>query len=62
LHRAAQALCSSAHIAAVKAGFVSVGVAIVVSDVAMTRFDFWGGSGQDCFLFTVGVVMVSRPR
>jgi len=37
LHSAAQALCSSEHIAAVKDGFVSVGVVIVISNVAMTE-------------------------
>lgn len=38
LHRAAQALCSSEHIAAVNDGFVSVGVDIVISDVATNHF------------------------
>lgn len=38
LHRAAQALCSSEQIAAVKEGLVSVGVAIMESDVAITLF------------------------
>lgn len=41
LHRAAQALCSSEHIAAVNEGLVSVGVAIVGLDVAITRLGFY---------------------
>lgn len=39
LHSAAQALCSSEHIAAVNEGLVSVGVATAGLDVAITRLD-----------------------
>jgi hypothetical protein len=51
LQRAVQAWCSSEQIAAVSAGFVSVGVAIVVSVVAVNLFSlvqsFWSG-GDMC--------------